>query len=59
MRALSQAQKLRTLLGGTPCFDDPVPARSKGMHVSTYDGIASRIIGYERAVSKYMLIALR
>lgn len=36
LRALSQAQNYRLRLGGSPCLDDPLPERPKGMHRATY-----------------------
>jgi hypothetical protein len=41
-RALSQAQKFRQRLGGSPCMDDPFPGKPKGMHWRTYDRLSRR-----------------
>lgn len=41
-RALTQAQKFRQRLGGSPCTDDPFPEKPKGMHWRTYDRLAER-----------------
>jgi hypothetical protein len=42
-RALSQAQKFRQRLGGSPCTDDPFPEKPKGMHWRTYDRLWSEV----------------
>jgi hypothetical protein len=42
LRALSQAQKFRQRLGGSPCTDDPFPQKPKGMHWRTYDRLVKR-----------------
>lgn len=36
-RALSQAQNFRRRFGGSPCTDDPLPDKPKGMHWRTYE----------------------
>ena len=41
-RALSQAQKFRLRLGGSPCTDDEFPERPKGMHHRTYARLRAR-----------------
>jgi hypothetical protein len=41
-RALSQAQKLRLRLGGSPCTLDPFPEKPRGMHWSTFQRLAAR-----------------
>lgn len=41
-RALSQAQKLRQRLGGSPFTDEPFPEKPKGMHWRTYEKLKAK-----------------
>lgn len=46
-RALSQAQKIRMDLGGSPATVDTFPAKPKGMHWRTYWRLRAKAMRYE------------
>lgn len=46
-RTLSQAQKIRTNLGGGGATIDPFPAKPKGMHWRTYRRLRDKAMRYE------------
>jgi hypothetical protein len=50
-RASAKARKIRERLGDDGCFDDPFPAKPKGMHWRTYDKLERQCEIYEDQVA--------
>jgi hypothetical protein len=48
-RGISQAQKIRTRLGGSGDLSEPFPAKPKGMHWTTYERLEARADAAEAA----------
>ena len=59
-RALRQAQKIRTDLGGDPSLDEPFPAKPKGMRWHTYERLQAKAEAYEEVVDeRFVMIMTR
>ncbi len=58
-RALSRAQKLHVRLGGSGAVADGLPPKPNGMHWKTYERLANRFDGEERAMNIATLRFLR
>ena len=57
-RALGQAQKIRTNLGGSPSLIDPFPDKPKGMRWRTYEHLQARADMYEEIADQHLAILL-
>jgi hypothetical protein len=55
-RSYSRAQKLHARLGGTGNITHDLPARPKGMHRKTYEGLLERLLRAEDEIDRAMIL---